>query len=268
MNAFLQVINFLLAMTGFGVSPNPAAPTADAALVYAVADADVIVHFDAVSVVPGNFKALKALPNVAEIKAAKELRDAAKKIVTDVEGGRDLIKGMIGLDVTADISDVTAFVQRGAILDKPNVLAAVHGKFDLASLAKLAKLTQGVIAPSGTMLEIDGSIAVGLTKSGVLLVGTPSLVKPRMADSWQTPSRANNALLTQAAEVINGKPFFAVMAALAPATRKQIAGAVGANFLTDVIKRHKFMALSLYADGIGWVWADTSKAGLERMVMM
>ncbi|MBP9089259.1 MAG: hypothetical protein KBG15_24265, partial [Kofleriaceae bacterium] len=50
--------------------------------------------------------------------------------------------------------------------------------------------------------------------------------------------------------------------------RKQIAGAVGANFLTDVIKRHKFMALSLYADGIGWVWADTSKVGLERMVMM
>ena len=86
MNSFLQVINFLLAMTGFGVSPNPTPPTADAALVYAVPDADVIVHFDAVSVVPGNFKALKALPEVPEIKASKELRDAAKKIVAAIKG--------------------------------------------------------------------------------------------------------------------------------------------------------------------------------------
>ncbi len=268
MNSFLQVINFLLAMTGFGVSPNPTPPTADAALVYAVPDADVIVHFDAVSVVPGNFKALKALPDVPEIKASKELRDAAKKIVTDVDGGRALIKGMVGIDVTTDIHDVTAFVQRGVAMDKPNLLAAVHGKFDVASLAKLAKMTQGVVAPGGTMVEIDGKVAVGLTKSGVLLLGTPSLVKPRLADGWQAPPRTNNALLTQAAEVINSKPFFAVMAALAPATRTQIAGAVGENFLTDVVKRHKFMALSLYADGIGWVWADSTKAGLDRMVMM
>lgn len=268
MNSFLQVINFLLAMTGFGVSPNPTPPTADAALVYAVADADVIVHFDAVSVVPGNFKSLKALPDIAEIKASKELRAAAKKIVTEVEDGRAMIKGMIGLDLTTDINDVTAFVQRGAVMDKPNMLAAVHGKFDVASLAKLAKLTGGAIAPGGMMVEIDSKVAIGLTKSGVLLVGTPSLVKPRMADGWQAPARTNNALLTQAADVINGKPFFAIMAALAPATRKQIAGAVGENFLTDVVKRHKFMALTLYADGIGWVWADASKAGLDRMIMM
>ncbi len=268
MNSILQVINFLLAMTGFGVTPNPTPPTADAALIYAIPEADVIVHFDAVSVVPGNFKALKALPDMPEIKAAKELRDAAKKIVTDVDGGRALIKGMVGLDLTTDVHDVTAFVQRGVVMDKPNVLAAVHGKFDVASISKLAKMTQGVVAPGGNLVEIEGKVAVGLTKSGVLLVGTPSLVKPRLADSWRAPTRNNNALLTQAADVINGKPFFAVMAALAPATRKQIAGEIGENFLTDVVMRHKFMALSLYADGIGWVWADTSKPGLDRMIMM
>ena len=268
MNTLLQVINFLLAMTGFGITANPTPPTADAALVYAVPDADVIVHFDAVGVVPGNFKALKALPDLAEIKASKELRDATKKIVTEVEGSRAMVKGMIGLDLVTDINDVTAFVQRGAIMDQPNVLAAVHGTFAVASLAKLAKLTHGVISMGGTLVDLDGSVAVGLTKSGVLLVGTPSLVKPRMADGWQAPARTNNALLTQAADVINGKPFFAIMAALAPATRKQIASAVGKNFLTDAVKRHKFMALTLYADGIGWVWADTSKAGLDRMIMM
>lgn len=142
MNSFLQVINFLLAMAGFGVAPNPNAPSADAALTYAVPDADIVVHFDALSVVPNNFKVLKALPDMPEIKASPELRTAARQIVTDIDGGRALIKGMVGIDLATDVNDVTAFVQLGAVVDRPNVLAAIHGKFTQASIASIAKITQ------------------------------------------------------------------------------------------------------------------------------
>ena len=268
MNSFLQVINFLLAMAGFGVAPNPNAPTADAALTYALPDADIVVHLDALSVVPNNFKVLKALPDMPEIKASPELRTAARQIVTDIDGGRALIKGMVGIDLATDVNDVTAFVQLGAVVDRPNVLAAIHGKFNLASIASIAKMAQKQTTAGGAMVEIDSRVAVALTKSGVLLVGTPALVTPRLADTWKATPRAGNTLLSQAADVIDSKPFAAVMVSIAPAKRKELTKMAGDNFVSDVINRHKFMAFGLHADGVSWVWADATRAGADRMAMM
>ena len=52
----IEVVSLLLGLNGFGVQANPKAPTADQALEYAVPDADLVAHFDAVSVVPGNYR--------------------------------------------------------------------------------------------------------------------------------------------------------------------------------------------------------------------
>jgi hypothetical protein len=42
----------------------------------------------------------------------------------------------------------------------------------------------------------------------------------------------------------------------------------GQNFVTDVIKRHKHWSFSVFRDGIGWSWIDSSKIGLESMAQM
>ena len=43
----VEVITLMLGLGGFGVQPNPKAPTPDAALQYAMPDADIVMHFDA-----------------------------------------------------------------------------------------------------------------------------------------------------------------------------------------------------------------------------
>ena len=52
----VEVISLLLGLQGFGVQPNPKAPSPDISLQYAIADADVVGHFDAASLIPGNYK--------------------------------------------------------------------------------------------------------------------------------------------------------------------------------------------------------------------
>ena len=57
----VEVITLLLGLSGFGLQPNPKAPTPDASLQYAIPDADVVVHVDAASLVPGNYAQLTKL---------------------------------------------------------------------------------------------------------------------------------------------------------------------------------------------------------------
>ena len=60
----IEVITLLMGLSGLSVQNNPKAPTADVALEYAVADADIVAHFDAASVIPGNYKVLTELFNM------------------------------------------------------------------------------------------------------------------------------------------------------------------------------------------------------------
>jgi hypothetical protein len=56
---------------------------------------------------------------------------------------------------------------------------------------------------------------------------------------------------------------------MSPAARKEATAQLGPkNFLTDVITRHKAASFSIYRDGVGWTWTDSSAAGLESMAMM
>jgi hypothetical protein len=262
----IEVITLLMGLSGLSVQNNPKAPTADQALEYAVADADLVAHFDAVSVIPGNYKVLTSLQNNPQIKASPELAKAVRKAIAEIDGPRGLAKMQFGVDITTDVHDATAFV-RVVPKQDPNFVVAVHGKFKADVITKIGKMTgKGEVKEAGgTWVDTGDGNAVALTKSGVFLAGTNSLVKERVAATWQKPAlSAGN--LAGVAEVINQKPVFAVFVSMSQTARAEaLAGMQGQNFVTDVIKRHKLASFAVYSDGIGWTWVDNSKNGLDAM---
>jgi hypothetical protein len=267
----IEIITLLLGMAGFGLQANPKAPTADQALQYAVADADVAIHLDAASIVPGNFKLLAQLADQPQIKASPELQKMVREAVGQIEGARGMAKLATGLDVTTDISDATAFFRIVPHAD-PAFVVAVHGKFAPANLDKIAHMASGQASQVGAGTIVDLGPAqpvVGLTKDSVLLIGTPSLVRDRLAESWKAPSHEAGSSLGTLTDVINAKPVFAVVLTLSQAARTEaLQQANGAGFAADLIKRHKAAAFSVFRDGIGWTWVDSTKAGLDAMELV
>ena len=107
----IEVITLLLGLAGFGLQPNPKAPTADQALQYAVPDADFVAHLDAASLIPGNYKLLGQLADQPQIKASPDLQKMVRQAVNEIEGARGLAKTATGIDLTTDVYDATAFFQ-------------------------------------------------------------------------------------------------------------------------------------------------------------
>ena len=266
----VEVIALLMGLAGFGVTHNPKAPTADQALEYAVSDADIVAHFDAASVIPGNYKVLMGLQNQPRIKASPELARMVRKAVTEIEGPRALVKNMVGIDVTTDIADATAFV-RFVPKHDPNLLVAVHGRFQPAIIDKIAKLTgKAVVNANGAAwVDTGDDNAVALTRSGVLLVGTTALVRERIATAWHKPALTPGTKLASVAKVLDAKPVFAVFMMLGRNARTEVLSKIdGQNFATDVIKRHKLASFAIYDDGIGWSWIDSQRRGLDAMTQI
>jgi hypothetical protein len=266
----VELITLLMGLSGFSVGTNPKAPTPEAALEYALPDADLIAHVDAGAVIPHNYKILTNLPNHPQIKASPELAKAVRKMVAEVEGPRGLVKQMTGLDLATDISDATAFVKVNAN-QEPSFVVAVHGKFSVATIDKVASVAGKASVKAGATAWFDAGDgnAVGVTRGGVLLAGTTSFVKERVADTWRAPALTAGTTLGYAAEVIAPKPVFALSVALSPAARKDALAELGTqNFLGDAIKRHKHWSFSVHRDGIGWTWIDTTKAGMDNMEQM
>ncbi|MEO7094698.1 MAG: hypothetical protein ABI175_15680 [Polyangiales bacterium] len=267
----VELITLLLSLSGFGVQANPKAPTADQSLQYAMPDPDVVVHLDAVTVVPNNYKLLAALPNRPEIKASPELSQMVRQVVGQVEGARGLAKGATGVDIATDINDATVFLQI-VPQKEPLFVATVHGKFSTAVVDKIGKMTKGTVTKVGSGMMVETSPtdpAIGVTKDGVMIAGTVNLVRDRLADSWKTPPHGAGTNLGYSADVINAHPVYAVVLTLSATARKQaIQGFGGKNFVTDVVTRHKMASFSVFSDGVGWSWIDSNKAGLDQMTMM
>jgi hypothetical protein len=266
----IEVITLLMGLSGLSVQNNPKAPTADVALEYAVADADIVAHFDAASVIPGNYKVLTALQNQPQIKASPELAKLVRKAVAEIDGPRGLVKNMVGVDITTDVSDATAFL-RIVPKQEPNVVVAVHGKFKADTITKIAKMTGKAETKDagGVWVDVGDGNAVALTKGGVLLTGTLTLVKERVAATWQKPALTAGSNLANVGDVINAKPVFAVFFMLSQTARTEaLANMKSPNFVTDVIKRHKLASFAIFHDGIGWSWIDSNKNGLEAMAQI
>jgi len=234
-------------------------------------DADFIVHVDAQSIIPGNYKLLATLGNQPQIKSSPELARVVSQFVHEIDSARGLAKSSTGIDLATDIYDATLF---GKIVPgkDPIFVAAVRGKLTTQVIARIAKMVQKqpTKVGGGVMIEMGGDDpALGVTKDGIMLAGAPTLVRERLADSWKTPGRAAGSTLAHAQEVIAGKPVFAVMLAMSAAARKEATTKIGGkNFITDVITRHKYATFSVYHNGIGWTWGDNSKSNLDAMAMM
>lgn len=268
---FVELITLLLSLTGFGVQANPKAPTADQSLQYAMPDPDIVVHVDAATFVPNNYKLLAALPNKPEIKASPELSQMVRQVVGQVEGLRGLAKGATGVDIATDVNDATVFVQLVPQKD-PVFVAAIHGKFSTAVVDKIGKMTKGMVTKVGSGMMVETSPtdpAIGVTKDGVLIAGTAGLVRDRLGDAWKAPPHGPGTNLGYAAEAIDAHPVYTTVLTMSAAARKQVTqGMGGKNFATDVVARHKMFSFSVFPDGVGWSWIDSSKAGLDSMAMM
>jgi hypothetical protein len=272
MIGFVEVILLLLGLSNFGLQTNPNPPTADAALQYAMPDADIVLHVDAATFVPNNYKALIQLQSQPQIKSSAELSKLVRELVAEVDGGRGLVRSMVGIDPTTDVQSATVSLQLQPRQD-PSFVAAVRGKFTPASIEKIAKLTskQATKIGGGVMVELGGDEpAIALTRDGVLLAGTPQLVRDRLADTWKAPARPAGGSLSFAAEAIAAKPVFAVAMAMSPTARKAVNDQLGPkkNFATDLIDRHKAAAFAIFSDGVGWTWIDRDKAGLDSMTQI
>ncbi len=270
MLGFVEIITLLLGLAGFGLSPNPNPPTANQALRYAIPDADVIVHVDVASIVHANYKRLLALPNTREIRSSPDLAKAVRQVITQVEGARNLAKGTTGIDFARDISDVTASFQYIPRRD-PVFVAAIRGNLRRDLLDKVGAMTrsQPVAVGGGKLLEMGrDKPALAMTKDGVLLAGDARLLRDRLSPSWRPPGRRGTTLSTAWA-AIDAHPVFAVSVALSRNARRDIARKMpGKNFVTDLVRRHRAYSFSVYHDGIGWSWTDSSRAGLEQIAMM
>jgi hypothetical protein len=267
MIGFGEIIVLLLSLGGFGLTPNPTPPTPDQSLAYGAAEADLVVHFDAATVVPGNFKALTKLADEPAIKASPELRDTLRQAIGQIEAGRGMARGMLGLDPVNDINSATIFVQLLPERD-PSFVLAVRGKFPADLISKAAQLSGNAVTKVGAsaMADLGDSKSIGLTRDGVLLVGSTAWIKPRLADSWKAPARAAGSPLAKMAEVLAGKPFFAVGGSISPVMRAlALKELKSPNFASDLVKRHKFFSFSFYTDGVGWRWDDSTRAGLDSM---
>lgn len=264
----VEIITLLMGLAGFSVGTNPNAPTGDQALQYAMSDADIVVHFDAGSVIPNNYKVLKNLQNQPQIKASPELAKAVRKMVAEVDGPRGLAQQMVGVDLTTDVSDATAFIKINKGAD-PNLLVSVHGKFKIDTVDKIGKMSGGhaaVKVAGGAWVDAGDGMAIAVTKNGMLLAGTSSLIKDRMVDNYKATAFTNPGM-TNVKELLDQKPVFAVALAMSQPARSEALAKHGSdqNFLTDIVKRHKFAAFAVFKDGVGWSWVDSSKAGLDSM---
>ena len=189
----VELITLLMSLSSFSLQSNPKAASPDAALHYAVPEADVVLHVDLASFVPNNYKILSGLANQPHIKSSPELFKAVRQVVTEVESMRGMSSSMVGIDPTTDLTDATMFVQ---IIPKqdPVFVASVRGKLNATSIDRIGKLTgaKPTKIGGGTMIELGGDKpALAVTKDGVLLAGTPKLIRDRLADTWRAPLTLN-----------------------------------------------------------------------------
>ena len=84
----IEVITLLLGLSGFGVGTNPKSPTAEQALEYAMPDADVIAHFDAARVDPGQLQGPDEPAEPAADQGSPELAQMVRKAVARDRGRR------------------------------------------------------------------------------------------------------------------------------------------------------------------------------------
>src|SRR5262245_1207444 len=267
---FAQIFSLLMALSGFGVDQNPKAATADQVLEHSVDDADLIVHFYVAAVLPRNFKALADLPTNPLIKQSPELVGATKAIAAQATQGRAMVKSMLGFDFVTDVQSVTIYVKFKPDGSDPDGLVEIRGAIPADLIGKVSKMTG---APMETFGGRSGVVLpdhkyLGITKGGgSILVGTDTLVKPRLDDKWKAPARAAGSRAAKIAAILDEKPFLAYAITPSPALLKMATAKHGNNAAIDMLKDLDVGVLGFRADGIAWATYSKSAKGFERSAL-
>ena len=270
MLGFIEFLSLLMAMSGASVQADPKAPSADVVMRYAPESADLMVHLDVTAVVPGLYQALSDLPTSPAVKNDPDLSREVTDVLKEVEAGRGMVKGLAGIDLTTDVTSVTAWLTLSPAAP-PAGLVVVRGAVSGVLLDRIAKMAGGKIE------EIDGrkslslpelGVRVGVSKDGDLIGGSDALVKARIASDWKPAKRAKGSVAARVAKMIDGKPFLlAVTTPSADAVRLATSALGGDNFVSDLVSGHSLAAIALHATGIGWTWIGNSKESYQRATL-
>lgn len=263
-----QIFSLLLALGGFGVDANPKAPTPDQVFEHAVDDADLIVHVDVAAVVPRNFKALTDLPTNPSVKGNPDLVAATKDLANQANQARAMVKSMAGFDFVTDVSSITLFGKMNTKGDMDGVVE-IRGNIPSDLVAKVSKMTGSPMETFGgrSGVALPDHHYLGVAKSGSVLVGTDTLVKARLADTWKAPARAAGSKAARLAALIDEKPFF-VMAFTPSATMvKMIEGKAGKSAATAFLADLDLVAVTLRSDGMVWATYAKSAKGFDRAAL-
>ncbi len=249
-----EIIAFLMALSGFGVEPNPKAVGAAEVGRYAPAEADIMVHLDTTALVPGNFKALLDLQSNKDLAAIPALRTELRKAVAQVDSGRGMLKATLGLDVTTDVTSVTGFAHVTAA--DPEFLVVVRGR--LAGVVDKAATLLGTPprAVHGRPTVAAMNLMVAETADGQVLVGKPAWVEARLAPTWKPTGLTGR--LAGAARIVDAKPALAVAVAPSPAMLAQL----GPDAI--MLGTTRFAGGSLLHNGTQWVMQGGNAADYQR----
>ncbi|MBK9033831.1 MAG: hypothetical protein IPL61_21615 [Myxococcales bacterium] len=266
MNLWEPILAMIMALTSFAIKPNPKAPTAEVVLEHTVDDADVFVHLDLTPTVIDNYAVWQKLVDEPLVKQMPALRDGLRDASTQAEGGRAMVKSLIGVDLAADLTSITAYAKFKPS-GPPDVLVVVRG-------AIAADLPQRLSQNMGGKPEtIDGRVAattsdgmmIGTAKSGALLVGTRAWVAPRLADGWKAAPRARGSAWAHIATALTPKPFFVLASKPSSSAAAQLATQIPASFGRELVTQHTLAIVTASATGIGWTYQAKDAAFAARI---
>lgn len=261
-----QLIGLVAALSGFGISPNPQAPAAPEVVKYAPDNADLMVHIDLQAVVPGNYKALRELPNHKAIQSNSEAVQQLRQAIGQIDAGIAMAKGLTGVDPITDIHSLTLWARIPGSGD-PDVLIVVRGAFPANLLDKLAQpmsATVGDMEGSRVLTSPDGKAVLALT-GGQVLFGTPDWVKPRLSQRFAPPRAKPGSLVSGITPMLARKPFFLVASVPSDEARQRMLAEVGKeNVAADIISGHDLGAITLEHNGMSWTFQAKTSEGYER----
>lgn len=263
---FSEIILILLSLGGFGVSQNPAAPPTAEVMRYAPEDAEVMAYLDGEAVVAKNWETLKLLAREPMVQSSPEAVRIVSHILSEAEKTRAMIKSGAGFDPITDVRSAAVFVSfRGS--EEPAFLVVGRGKFATDTVDRLVKKmggTRSVVSDRPMLSAPDGRYALTIAADGTFLGGTKTLVEQRLG-SWQ-PKKG--PLYDKAAELLDDKPFFAVVARMAPATAKQHGEATKEPLLRDMILGIDNMGVALYWNAVALNVTARTAAGYARAALV
>lgn len=266
MNLWEPILAMIMALTSFAIKPNPKAPGPDVVLEHRVDDADVFVHVDLKPTLVDNYVVWQKLADDPLVKQTPALRDGVRDAMVQAEGGRAMVKGLVGIDLATDLTSLTAF---GKVTGSgpPDFLLVIRGNL-AADLPQ--RLTQNL---GGKTETIDGRLAavtpdgmmIGTSKSGAVLVGSRALVAPRLADGWKASARTKGSVWAQVASVLDGKPFLVIAGKPSASALAHAANAVPAGFGRDLLNQAEVVVMSASSTGVGWVYQAKDAAFAARI---